>query len=404
MTSRVVFCVLVFVFVTAATAFFTLLLYPPSAESWTSLLNWRPRWPGEGNVHGSDDELFMPTGVPGHERILLTCPSTPELSEPWLGAPTIDHFWNATQLPTIFLLGCAKCGSSTIHGVLTHHPDILVPTLAPGDPQWMIKEPGFFSVDLRFERGFEAYAEKFPPRNVTTAWPQQAIDATAQMGIVSSPSRIAACYASHTPTLKFLVVLRNPTLRALSWFHHAHRAGWLRLVDKNQSFSSLVTQHLALLRSLLPSMVTKDGGFTDDPVRWEFILRRNLYSVIGGLYAPQLRLWFRYFPRSQFRVLDLRTFTATPRTVITKVLRFLQLSPGSFAIPTLPALPSPGSLVSLTFFVILHASFLASSRGSPPSSCRPHAMEEPAPPPQRSRTQHVHSAHPGRHSCLRDAR
>src|SRR5262249_16023816 len=50
--------------------------------------------------------------------------------------------------PNFFVLGAAKCGTTTLHGLLTAHPHIFMPKQ---------KEPRFFDDDTYYTRGLDHY-------------------------------------------------------------------------------------------------------------------------------------------------------------------------------------------------------------------------------------------------------
>merc|ERR1711871_696916 len=72
--------------------------------------------------------------------------------------PTSDY-----KLPSVFLLGGEKCGSTSLAFALARHPGIQMARHAlPGEPAYFRKEVHFFDDDLRFTRGLGFYAAHFP--------------------------------------------------------------------------------------------------------------------------------------------------------------------------------------------------------------------------------------------------
>ena len=68
-----------------------------------------------------------------------------------------------SQLPTVFLLGCEKCGSTSLAFALSRHSQIRMARHAlPGEPAFFRKETHFFDDDLRYTRGLGFYAAHFP--------------------------------------------------------------------------------------------------------------------------------------------------------------------------------------------------------------------------------------------------
>ena len=70
---------------------------------------------------------------------------------------------DATALPTLFLLGGEKCGSTSLAFALTRHPQLhMARHVLPAEPAYFRKELHFFDDDLRYMRGLPFYAAHFP--------------------------------------------------------------------------------------------------------------------------------------------------------------------------------------------------------------------------------------------------
>ena len=62
-----------------------------------------------------------------------------------------------TSLPTLFLLGGEKCGSTSLAFALGRHPQVRMARHAlPGEPPFFRKELHFFDDDLRYCRAILA--------------------------------------------------------------------------------------------------------------------------------------------------------------------------------------------------------------------------------------------------------
>ena len=78
------------------------------------------------------------------------------------------------SLPSVYLLGGEKCGSTSLAFALSRHPQIQLARHAlPGEPAFYRKEIHFFDDDLRYARGLGFYAAHFPhcdrPAHATAA-------------------------------------------------------------------------------------------------------------------------------------------------------------------------------------------------------------------------------------------
>ena len=122
-------------------------------------------------------------------------------------------------LPNIFIVGGQKCGSSSLFELLMKHP-----LLNKGTH----KEPHFFDGENEFKKGLEYYTTTFfPPRKADDNNPRQQrfMDGTP---IFHKPIVWERIYNSMVPYvqcagLKFIVLLREPVARDLSWYSHQTR-------------------------------------------------------------------------------------------------------------------------------------------------------------------------------------
>jgi len=113
-----------------------------------------------------------------------------------------------------FLIGCGKCGTTTLAYLLDQHASIAV-----SRP----KEPNFFSSDEEYARGLQHYHTVFKHKeNVKIK-----IDASVCYSLFDTEKKISKRIRNHFPSPKFIYIARNPYERIESVFrerhHHAHR-------------------------------------------------------------------------------------------------------------------------------------------------------------------------------------
>lgn len=190
-----------------------------------------------------------------------------------------------SNAPNFFLLGGAKCGSTTLYHLLDQHPDLY---MAPE------KEAHFFNADRYYRKGLRAYleehfrgAEAFPVRGeATPAYFHRAQKVAPRMKKTLGGD------------LRFVIVLRDPVRRA--WSHYLHQES---LGGEPLSFA--------------------------DAVEAEERRRERAKSWRGyfrdGLYARHFRRWLEHFPRGAFRVLLLDDLKREPARAARRVFRFLDL-------------------------------------------------------------------------------
>jgi len=200
--------------------------------------------------------------------------------------------------PNFFVLGATKCGTTTLHGLLTAHPHIFMTKE---------KEPHFFDDDTYYNRGLDRYlrdhfrgAAGFKARGEATpsylAWERKVRD------------RIRRALGKD---LRFVVILRNPVKRA--WSHYLHQR--CNCVE-TESFERALELEPTRLSAGKPPFT---AYFRD------------------GLYAHQLRAWFEAFPREHFLVLLTEDLAERPAAVARQAFAFLEVDPDVEFSPPSPA-------------------------------------------------------------------
>ena len=189
----------------------------------------------------------------------------------------------------LFLLGAAKCGTTTLADRLERHSEI---ELCAG------KEAHFFDSDVIFEKGIDFYHDMFQP----------SVGATYRCD--ATPAYLA-CYAKVIPRLidylpsgtdsKFIVILRNPADRAWSHYQHLRSEG-----VEERGFREAIDAELVAGKST--------------PERW-----RNLYH--DGLYSEQVYAWLRSFDRDRFLFLLYEELFDPAASQMSQVWDFLRLPP-----------------------------------------------------------------------------
>ena len=193
------------------------------------------------------------------------------------------------RLPSFFLVGAPKAGTTSLYDHLDQHPDIYVSPL---------KEVCYFSTEVRPGRmarelqgrakqdsdSLRAYLDGplLEPRfsGVVTEWVdycrlfagvrhERAIGegSVCYLWSKTAPERIASC----VPNAKILIVLRNPVDRAFSQYLHNLHSG-----DVRYSFRKHLDAAMAH---------DNDGPFS--------VLHPFLEL---GMYAEQVRRYMRHFP------------------------------------------------------------------------------------------------------------
>jgi hypothetical protein len=203
---------------------------------------------------------------------------------------------DALKRVNFFVIGAAKCGTTTLYARLNAHPEVF---LSP------LKEPNFYSrADLdpaRFSKAFKAntkldltgyLAQPDPLPEMQVGFVQSEADyarlfsgATNAHRVVGecstsylwSPSAPEALHAAH-PDAKIVVALRDPVERIFSHYLMARKYGFVK--------GSVVEAVKADLAHPDPS--------------WG---RSELFVELS-LYEAQIARWRAFFPDAQLRILE----------------------------------------------------------------------------------------------------
>lgn len=189
--------------------------------------------------------------------------------------------------PNFFILGAAKCGTTTLYRLLSAQPSVFFPRE---------KEPRFFEDDLYYARGIERFlldhfrgAAGYPARGSATP-SYLANGATVR-------DRMLRELGSD---LRFIVILRDPIGRA--WSHYLHQ---VRYRVEPETFE----------RALELEQARKQEG----KLHWVSYFE-------DGCYTRQLQCWHERFADDRFLVLLTRDLAEDPAAVVRRALSFLDIS------------------------------------------------------------------------------
>jgi hypothetical protein len=218
-------------------------------------------------------------------------------------------------LPTFFLVGAPKAGSTSLHHYLGQHPDICMS---------LIKEPHYLSEEIRIEKFEDNMRVRAESRAAETrAWlrgpdnskfsggpivewddyvrlfrhatNEKAIGESSVCYLWSktAPSNIAARF----PDARILIMLRNPVERAFAQYVHA-----MSMAKAPFSFPNYLDRAFASPRT----------GISEVHPFLEF-----------GLYHEQLRRYLSLFPRGQIGIFFYEGFQRDPRGTLRGIFHFL---------------------------------------------------------------------------------
>jgi len=177
-------------------------------------------------------------------------------------------------LPNLFIIGAAKCGTTSLHYYLDQHPSISMST---------VKEPAIFA-DRAWRERIAKYERMLDARAPIRG--ESSTSYTKHPAFPDVPGRIAEA----VPEPKLIYVVRDPLSRCISQWVHNSAAG-----RESRSLNDALRDF-------------------DDP--------ENLY-VWCGRYASQLELYLQHFPLSDLLVLDQTKLLGDRLATLSRVFRFL---------------------------------------------------------------------------------
>jgi hypothetical protein len=187
-------------------------------------------------------------------------------------------------LPTFFIIGAAKAGTTSLHFYLDQHPQIQMSAN---------KEPNFF--------GGPENGVPYPPRRVSRLHeyerlfdPAVAVRGEASAGYTNYPRRqgVPERIKELVPQAKFLYIVRDPVARTVSHYQDSVAIGKQR-------------------RSLHEAL-----GDLSDPC---------LPLTCHSRYATQLELYLDHFPPESVMVIDQADLLADRRTTLRDIFAFLSV-------------------------------------------------------------------------------
>lgn len=205
--------------------------------------------------------------------------------------------WRNRPLPDFIIIGAQKGGTSSLYAYLAQHPQLL-PSLK--------KEVHFFDGGLNYEtdnyQKGEAWYRAHFPRKAAGAHLKSFEASPLYIFNPLVPRRMFDLI----PEVKLIVLLRNPTERAISHYFH----------EKERGDESLpVLEALRAEEKRLAAVIECEDYKSE-------IFRRYSYKS-RGLYKEQIKRFLEYFSWQQLLVLSSEEFFSKPDTTLSRVFEFV---------------------------------------------------------------------------------
>lgn len=202
-----------------------------------------------------------------------------------------SHF---RMLPDFLIIGAQKAGTTSLYNYIVQHPDVV---------EAHQKEVMFF--DENYFKGINWY-KSFFPINIT-----KKITGEATVYYLYHPLVPKRVYNA-IPSVKLIVLLRNPVDRAYSHYHQQHRRGW-----EDMSFEDATKEEEKRL----------DGEEEKINANPDYVsYNHKTFSYLDrGIYVDQIERWFKFFPKEQFLILDTNELENYPQETLNKIFIFLRI-------------------------------------------------------------------------------
>jgi hypothetical protein len=200
-------------------------------------------------------------------------------------------------LPDFFVVGVVRSGTTSLYHYLDQHPCIM---------KSAYDELGFF--DSNFELGWNWYKSLFP-----TIIQKKKIEKRNGKFLTfdDTPfyiynSIVVKRIKKKFPNAKIIVILRNPIDRAYSNYFLGVNGG-----KEKREFEEAIEEEMALINNR-----NKEELF-DEKLSETYLGR--------GLYAEQLKVWFKEFPKDSIKIIKSENFAEKTEDVMNDLFQFLDL-------------------------------------------------------------------------------
>jgi tetratricopeptide (TPR) repeat protein len=195
--------------------------------------------------------------------------------------------------PDFLIIGAAKCGTSSLHKYLNHHPQILFPHKKELDFFWQ-----------HYDRGIDWYLAQFP----AICDRPDFLTGEATPNYIRFPEVARRIQQLH-PNIKLIVLLRNPIDRAVSWHYHKLNTGLNR---DYENLEEAIATELKQIANFSEEKIIHTGYYNPD-------------NILSSLYIYKVREWMKYFSKEQLLVLKSEDFYENTEVVMRQVFDFLEV-------------------------------------------------------------------------------
>mmetsp|Transcript_4156 Transcript_4156/g.5549 ORF Transcript_4156/g.5549 Transcript_4156/m.5549 type:complete len:315 (+) Transcript_4156:25-969(+) len=244
---------------------------------------------------------------------LLTIPITTAV---WQGEVLSPEIITEIRMPTAYLLGGQKCGSTSIFDNLEHWPaEQLCSGKTIGNEAFFFKKEkhffDHFTTTADVMKNVEMYSKHYERCDRNSVL----IDGTPNyLCDTSIPKVMREVYEKlnlDPYSLKFVAIFRSPVTRAVSNYEHGVRNSWSGYINK--TWENIVEEGFSGWEKRLS--VTKDGELP----------QTYCTPLEASLYAVQIKHWMQHFKPSQFLFMSFQQLKQDPQGIMDAIATHLGL-------------------------------------------------------------------------------
>ncbi|KAH9281346.1 Bifunctional heparan sulfate N-deacetylase/N-sulfotransferase 2 [Echinococcus granulosus] len=276
-------------------------------RGWTRLkVQWAPIWRlmEYHLAFNPTERASAPTSMPVHSDPCVN----PRHEAIWFPAACIS---SERRLPAAIIVGPQKTGTTALLAFMAMHPN-LQPNRFLSHPPY--EEVQFFSNSTIYSKGVAFYNDQFYSPVTGINFEKSATYFDSSLAVV----RMAALL----PKAKIIVLLRDPMLRAHSWYQHqrAHKVP----VALNFTFTEVLNAS-SLDEAMAIATAAASSSFNAKHLAAQ-LYQLHLKCVEPSVYATHFRHWLHHYRANRILLVDVERLESDPAEVLRDVQEFLNVS------------------------------------------------------------------------------
>ncbi len=207
--------------------------------------------------------------------------------------------------PDFFIIGAAKCGTTSLYDYLIQHPQII-----PASQKEIFFFDGYFDMGILWYKAyFSTYLEKYFKKILQK---KDLITGEANPNYIFHPlvpKRIFNAF----PNAKLIIILRNPVDRAYSDYNMR-----VRMNDENLSFEDSLKDEKRRVMGEREKIYKNENYFSYNLTTYSYLDR--------GIYIEQIKDWMNLFSKKQMLILRTEDLDENPNKILKQTFEFLGIS------------------------------------------------------------------------------